>query len=234
MAARLPSTIILSMSLRIGFDMDGVLADFATAYYAIEERLFGPKPHRHVDDPEEAAGARETRRPTPRRHKDEIWRAIRQTPDFWLSLKEAEPGAVKRLYELALPLRWEVFFITQRPETAGDTVQRQTQRWLVEHGFDLPSVVVVPGSRGAAAAALSLDYHVDDSPKNCLDIHSGAATRVIRIVHDDDDTAVAGARLLGIATASGIAEALDVLERATALRTRPQLLQQLAALVGWK
>ena len=43
--------------------------------------------------------------------------------------------------------RWEVFFITQRPATEGQTVQRQTQRWLVEQGFDLPSVLVISGSR---------------------------------------------------------------------------------------
>ena len=28
--------------LRIGFDLDGVLADFASAYYAMEVSLFGP------------------------------------------------------------------------------------------------------------------------------------------------------------------------------------------------
>lgn len=38
---------------------------------------------------------------------------------------------------------WEVFFITQRPATEGETVQRQTQKWLVQQGFDLPSVIVI-------------------------------------------------------------------------------------------
>ena len=31
------------MALRIGFDMDGVLADFAGAYQEVEVRLFGPE-----------------------------------------------------------------------------------------------------------------------------------------------------------------------------------------------
>ena len=75
--------------------------------------------------------------------------------------------------------RWEVFFITQRPATDGDTVQRQTQRWLVEQGFDLPSVLVIAGSRGAAAAALRLDYHVDDSPQNCLDVMAAASAKAV-------------------------------------------------------
>ena len=78
--------------------------------------------------------------------------------------------------------RWEVFFITQRPFTAGETVQRQTQRWLVAQGFDLPSVLVLHGSRGTAAAALRLDYHVDDRPQNCIDVSVDSNAKTILIV----------------------------------------------------
>jgi hypothetical protein len=41
---------------------------------------------------------------------------------------------------------------------------------LVGQGFDLPSVPVIAGLRGDAAAALRLDYHVDDRAQNCLDV----------------------------------------------------------------
>jgi hypothetical protein len=88
-----------------------------------------------------------------RRRRDAIWAAIHETPDFWTTLSPLDPAAVTRIHELMLRHGWEVFFITQRPATAGDTVQRQTQRWLHAHGFDLPSVLVTGGSRGAAAAA---------------------------------------------------------------------------------
>ena len=33
-------------------------------------------------------------------------------------------GAVKRIHALAIRHKWEVFFITQRPYTDGETVQR--------------------------------------------------------------------------------------------------------------
>ena len=86
--------------------------------------------------------------------------------------------------------RWEVFFITQRPFTDGETVQRQTQRWLVAQGFDLPSVLVLRGSRGAAAAALGLDYHVDDRPQNCVDVdrrfQSQNDSHRLRVEHGGD------------------------------------------------
>ena len=82
----------------------------------------------------------------------------------------------------------------QRPKTAGDTVQRQTQRWLVAQGFDLPSVLVLGGSRGAAAGALRLDYHVDDSPQNCLDVIADSRAKTILIVPGNDATTVTSAR----------------------------------------
>lgn len=227
------------MSLRIGFDMDGVLADFASEYLAIERRMFAADPQTKPDTPEAEAALEEgqtdamvERRPAD--HRSRIWQEIRKTPDFWCSLKETEPGVVRRLHTMALQLRWETVFITQRPATAGDTVQRQTQRWLAAHGFDLPSVLVVPGSRGAAVAALTLDYHVDDTPQNGVDICAESGARVILILDDKDPAGAASARRLGIATAPHIAGALDLLERASIAHARPTLLSQLAQLVGWK
>ena len=125
--------------------MDGVLADFAAAFCAVEQRLF-PDASGLLGRPAGERGGLRRRRPaasTPapptirtqmRQRRDKIWEQIRATPDFWPSLQPTEPGAVRRVHELMLRHRWEVFFITQRPATDGDTVQRQTQRWLVTRG----------------------------------------------------------------------------------------------------
>ncbi len=121
-------------------------------------------------------GGRQAQRES-RRREDEVWEAIESTPNFWTTLKPLDERAVPRIHELMLRHRWEVFFITQRPFTAGETVQRQTQRWLVAQGFDLPSVLVLHGSRGTAAAALRLDYHVDDRPQNCIDVSVDSTPR---------------------------------------------------------
>ena len=40
------------MTVRIGFDMDGVLADFATAFRDVEMRLFGGTPTVAAEAPE--------------------------------------------------------------------------------------------------------------------------------------------------------------------------------------
>jgi hypothetical protein len=113
-------------------------------------------------------------------------------------------------------------------------VQRQTQRWLVKHGFDLPSVLVIHGSRGAAAGALRLDYHVDDTAQNCIDVISDSGARPILILPEPDEATVASARKLGIGTAASTAECLDILEKASAARAQPGLLARIAEVVGWK
>ena len=227
--------------------MDGVLADFATAFREVELRLFGPgtsispgqpeKEEERQAEPKDPAAETRTRIAASREHRrrrDLIWRSIQSTPDFWATLRPIEPGSVRRIHELMLRHRWEVFFVTQRPATDGDTVQRQTQRWLVDQGFDLPSVLVLGGSRGAAAGALRLDYHVDDSAQNCIDVISDSRAKPLLIVPDEEEDIVAAARKLGIGVVPGITQCLDVLDQATLAQTQPTLLGKLAALVGWK
>ncbi len=234
------------MSLRIGFDLDGTLADFRGAFRAAEVRLFGPGPAIVEDQPEredaaQAGSPPDGRAAEPealpidlRRRRQQVWREIQATADFWRSLRPVDAGAVARIHRLMLDHGWEVFFITQRPFSAGDTVQRQTKKWLVDQGFDLPSVLVLGGSRGAAAAALRLDYHVDDSVQNCIDVMTDAAARPILIVPPLQSRDHTSARQLGIGTAGSIGEALDILERATVARANPGLFDKLAAFVGWR
>ena len=241
------------MSIRIGFDVDGVVADFAAGYRAVAQRLFGVDPVRE-DEPEledRSEEHRETRirealdRPgeTPaefhqphemRRRRDLIWKDIKQTRDFWATLAPIEVDGVRRIHQLMLRYRWEVFFITQRPVTAGDTVQRQTQRWLLAHGFDLPSVLVVTGSRGIVASALRLSYHVDDNPQHCIDVRADSAAKPILIIPENDDVTMKGARTLGIGVAPTLTGCLEILEKASAARSQPALLERLAARIGWQ
>ena len=85
------------MPLRIGFDMDGVLADFAGAYQDVEVRLFGPvapsrpgdpekEPTEEGDSPEEGES-----RPLRRRH-DTVW----QRPSWRLGARHG-PGYAARI-----------------------------------------------------------------------------------------------------------------------------------------
>jgi FMN phosphatase YigB (HAD superfamily) len=244
------------MPLRIAFDLDGTLADFETAYRRYAERFSGTdgadgtavepeareaeerklaahgEPRARVDPQTPAAPAQSPR--VRRRRMDEVWDAIEATANFWTSLRPIEPGVIVRIRELAERHRWEVFFVTQRPATEGETVQRQTQRWLIQQGFDMPSVIVLSGARGKLAAALHLDYLVDDSAKNGVDVISDSKARVLLVVRDSDAATEASARRLGLGVVRSISDALEILEHATEATTQPTMLARLARLVGWR
>jgi hypothetical protein len=241
------------MPLRIAFDLDGTLADFESAFRRVAQKLSGSNEaqassHDEAEASHHGASEPETReveertlagrgRPALRERRkrlDDIWDAIEATPDFWTSLKPIEPGVVLRIREMAERHRWEIFFVTQRPATAGETVQRQTQRWLIQQGFDMPSVIVLSGARGKLAAALHLDYLVDDSAKNGLDVIADSSARVLLVLRNPDAATETSARRLGLGVVRSIHEALDILDHATEATTRPTVLAKLARLVGWR
>ncbi len=249
-------------SLRIAFDLDGTLADLSTAFHQIEDRLFGPYEAEHTQpqpeareeeqeaehraaqdaasmptsDSDSAAQAREklAQARAMRRHNDIIWHAIESTPDFWTTLKPIEDGVIRRLWDAAQRNRWEVFFITQRPATAGESVQFQTQRWLVQHGFELPSVIPLSGSRGKAVQALKIDFLVDDTPKNCIDVISDSAARAILITRGVDEFTENGAKRLGIVTVKTASDALEILEQATIAKVNPTFFARFLQKMGLK
>ena len=126
---------------------------------------------------------------------------------------------------------WEVFFVTRRPETSGETSQRQTQRWLVAQGFELPSVLVVNGSRGRVADALALDALVDDLPSHCVDVKSESKAKPILMLRQGDDAVSRKARKLGIEVVTSMRECLGLLE-GMSRRRGSSLVSRLARRVG--
>ena len=141
-----------------------------------------------------------------------FWKHVGETENFWQSLEEIEPGSVERISEAATEGRWEVIFLTKRPKSAGATAQVQTQRWLEAHGFPLPSVYVVQGSRGKIAAALDLDFVVDDRPETCLDIMADSKARPILVWRAKPKGRPATIEKLGVTVVSSIEECLRLLE----------------------
>ena len=224
------------MSLRIAFDLDGVLADLESVYRRIVDDLFGEVPASAAPaerSAEEAApGLADRDQPTVALplsawQENEVWQEIEEAENFWMSLEPHEPGVLARIQDLATRHRWEVFFVTHRPATAGETVQRQTQRWLIAHGFELPSVMVMTGPRGRLARALTLDYLIDDSPQHCADVVSESEAKAVLVLRQSDPTAVRGAREMGFEVTPTVAAALDLLERAQEENTQPGLWKKL-------
>jgi hypothetical protein len=150
------------------------------------------------------------------RQQSRLWKRVRETRNFWETLGECEPGAVRRIQKLAHDLRWNVLFVTQRPSSAGRTAQLQTQHWLRRHGFEYPAVFTTIGSRGAIASALTLDAHIDDRLPICVDIATESKAWPILVWRDAAtfDRIRAGATNLGIAVVPNVAEALNRIEQA--------------------
>lgn len=227
------------MGLRIGCDLDGTIADMDAALQREAQRLFGPDVDLHAStsrqlesaedvESEISAGAGMSDAPLPakvqgrpltRTELRQLWAHVREVENFWRSLGEIEPGAVAQLAALARGHRWDVIFLTQRPSSAGETTQLQSQRWLQVHGFELPSVYV-NGGRGQVARALSLDAVLDDRPENCLDVVADSEALPLLIWRHRRESLPPALRQTRIETMSSMREALERLEGITGDRTR--------------
>jgi hypothetical protein len=192
------------MSIRVGFDVDGVLADFHTAFREtagqIEAETTGRAP----------AGAHG---PLKADVMKRVWGRIGSTSQWWLGLEAYEPDEIGRLYRTSRERRWEVYFLTTRPSSAGETTQFQTQWWLEQNGFPMPSALTVPGSRGDAANALKLDIAVDDRLTNCVDIIAASRAKAILLLRSNDTGLRDQALARGIGVVATLAEALDAIEQ---------------------
>jgi hypothetical protein len=229
------------MSLRIACDLDGTIADMEGALQREAEVLFGADVvlravgASHLEAPTEANATNpKSQNPTPRSQEEEsnpesqvqnpgkkvlnrrqlrqLWEHVAKIDNFWASLREIEPGSVAKLAAMRNAHRFEVIFLTQRPDTEGEITQLQTQRWLERHGFELPSVFVLQGSRGKAAGALGLDVVLDDRPENCLEVITESKAKPLLIWRDPPEALPPGTARLGIEAVFSIEEALQRVE----------------------
>lgn len=191
--------------LRIGFDLDGVVADFRTAFLEAAAKQLGRDAIRKPASPMpdlDAVSAADAKL---------VWKVITETPNWWLGLAPYEPAQIARLYQLARRFRWEVSFLTSRIPTAGDSVQFQSQSWLEAYGFYMPAVVTVPGSRGEIANALRLDVIVDDQFLNCLEIVGASQAKAMLLLRIGDSSLEQQATERGIGVVQRLDDVIEVL-----------------------
>jgi uncharacterized HAD superfamily protein len=239
------------MPLRVGFDLDGTVADMYFALHREAVALFGEEVLRDAaltsTSPQEA-GVESGDAPKPEderttklamhelhltaRQQSQLWDHVKGIDNFWMTLPELEPGIIARIAKTASDRRWEVIFLTTRPASAGALVQLQSQQWLDAHGFPYPSVFVVQRSRGRIADALQLDAFVDDRPENCLDIAVESTAKVILVWHGDLKDVPPGAKRLGVRPVQTISEAVVLLEQLDDIRQQPSLMRSIKRAFG--
>jgi hypothetical protein len=194
--------------LRLGIDVDGVVADFRTAFRRLAERELGRAP-------------RDVEAELSKTDVERLWRAVATIPNWWLDMPAYEPDQIARLYTEARRGRWEVFFLTSRPPSAGDSVQLQTQVWLEKQGFYLPAVLTTPaGSRGELARSLRLDLAIDDRMVNCIEIISASNSKAVLITRGEQEPRIReSAEARGVGVVTSLSQGLDAIERLDELLT---------------
>lgn len=148
--------------MKIGLDIDGVLAKFDQPFARLLTELTG-KPCDVVDpdcwewprkygfsDAEESAA----------------WTWISAHPEWWGSLPAYADA--KAPYDFHSGEDHEFFFITARTGKKG--VRRITEEWLQEKlGIRFPCTLLTK-EKGLVCHALGIDVFVDDKPVNCTQI----------------------------------------------------------------
>lgn len=151
----------MNKKLKLGIDIDDVVADFISAFRVEAEQVLG----RYFPQPPGSWSFKNWN--ISRGDVEKVWTSIRETPDWFYEAVPAFKDSEKCLKALAA--KHELYFITARIPTAGDSIQRQTQRTLEDLGLICPTVLVVR-EKGKLVDALKLDAFVDDKVENLQDI----------------------------------------------------------------
>lgn len=148
--------------LKIGIDVDGVLADFVAGARHYFKAKYGRPDDSLIQNEWDFDCLGMTKAEI-----DDLWDHIHNTPNWWTTLKTMD-GA----YSLGwLCNNHTVYFITNRPtKTTGDSIEDQTKNWLMDsHYIECPTVIVCK-NKGALASALDLDFFLDDNVPNVTDV----------------------------------------------------------------
>lgn len=162
--------------MRIGIDVDGVLAAFEQGFAPLLTAQTGVVFPRlgQADWPDTwnwglAHGISEG-------EVGRAWNTLKTNPVFWAALPPYADTefALCQLYSRQVFHDDEIYFITNR---MGVRVKSQTETWLDRYGFPHPTVLI-SGHKGLCAQALHLHTYIDDKPENCLQVSTMSKTRV--------------------------------------------------------
>lgn len=154
--------------MRIGFDIDGILANFIPAYQRAVIKVAGENLFHPGDDKDPPCWDWPELRGYDPAVTKKVRQLIRESPDFWMNLNEV-PGDCSTLRLTVLDLdRWhDIYYITNR---MGNSAKWQTEQWLILHlGIERPTVLI-SAEKGLIAKALQLDCYVDDNLDNVNDV----------------------------------------------------------------
>jgi len=153
--------------MRLGIDVDGVLANFNAAYIDLCVQVTGkdlfpprpfdtltwnyPKTYGYTQDDTTA-----------------VWNSIKSNPVFWETLAPYEDTEESlRLLGARSRSTDDVYYVTSRP---GINAKRQTETWLRKNGLQDRPTVLICTPKGLMARALDLDAYIDDRWENAQEV----------------------------------------------------------------
>ena len=156
--------------MKISFDLDGVLVDFASA--AIEEirktyRSDLPADYKQVtwcfQDVITMA------------QWESIFYKLLQRDNMWTYLPAYRNNVEALQHYILAHGDEDVYFITARPPCEGGSVVTMTQLWLLDHGLPFKNLIVVkhPSDKKQVIAETGIQFHLDDLPatiQECLSL----------------------------------------------------------------
>jgi hypothetical protein len=150
--------------MKIGFDIDGVLAAFIPAYQRLViEHAGGLNLFHPGDDKLPPCWNWPEYRGYNKDVIGSVWAHIKSSSSFWQYLGETPGCSTLRTVILDLQRNHDVYFITNR---MGCQAKRQTEHWLIHHlGIERPTVLLT-ADKGITAKALGLDCYIDDYLEN--------------------------------------------------------------------
>lgn len=154
--------------MKIGIDVDGVVADFNGNFIdrvidVTGEDKFPARPFDIVtwNYPESYGYTGE--------QCSAVWEVIKKDPTFWVNLSPYDESQICLEHLASLVEEGhEIYFVTNRP---GVMAKLQTEDWLNNNGFNDFPTVLISAQKGEVAKALELDWYVDDKTGNILDVH---------------------------------------------------------------
>jgi uncharacterized HAD superfamily protein len=160
--------------MTLGFDIDGVLADFITPFLRLLENRVGEGPI----DPGSITDPNFARHPFLTREAiGECMEAASYDAEFWRTLAPLPSSEQWRaLDELSRDGR--LLFITHRWVRGNFDMHRVTCDWLGRHGINRPVVYFTQERKSTLAKELGIRLFVDDRHENCEDVATATEAAV--------------------------------------------------------
>ena len=157
--------------MRVGCDVDGVLANFNFDYQQTIIRITGHNLFQPCDQENPPVWNYPELRGYTKEEMRKVWDYIRTSDDFFERLLPLDGATSLDLVMPGLEDHHDIYFITNRP---GVTAKRQTERWLfhwLNYGLTpYTSTVLIAENKAVIAQGLKLDVYLDDKWENAWEV----------------------------------------------------------------